>query len=193
MEFFNSPAGFEQAVSESKMFLGRIKWKCLNQRDVFYLLTLSIANITLHHYLNLISWYTVLPCIPLPPPNWIYDVLVYFYWAMLSVNKIIVLKVDGQIWVWYICRMILKRENWSTWRKNATLSTTNPTCTGLGLNLGLCSEKPATETWYGLKTMLNVKISQQKLIFLLIPHNQKLTDCLIIFNMLVTMHQQGMI
>jgi len=81
MVYFNIPAGFGQAVSESKMFLGRIKWKCLNQREVFYLLTLSIANITLHHYLNLISWYTVLACIPPPPPppNWIYDVLVYFY------------------------------------------------------------------------------------------------------------------
>jgi hypothetical protein len=40
MEYFNIPAGFEQAVSESKMFLGRINWKCLNQREVFYLLTL---------------------------------------------------------------------------------------------------------------------------------------------------------
>ena len=80
MENFNIPAGFEQAVSESKTFLGRIKWKCLNQKEVFYLLTLSTANITLHHYLNLISWCTVLASIPTPPPsNWMYDVLVYFY------------------------------------------------------------------------------------------------------------------
>jgi hypothetical protein len=40
MEYFNIPAGFEQAVSESKMFLGRINWKYLNQREAFYLLTL---------------------------------------------------------------------------------------------------------------------------------------------------------
>jgi hypothetical protein len=43
--------------------------------------------------------------------------------------------------------MVLTRENRSTWRKtclSATLSTTNRTWTGLGLNPGLRSERPAT-------------------------------------------------
>ena len=43
--------------------------------------------------------------------------------------------------------MILTGENQSTWRRNCssvTLSTENPTHTGLGLKMGLCSEGPVT-------------------------------------------------
>jgi len=39
--------------------------------------------------------------------------------------------------------MILTGANKNTWRKNSsseTLSTTNPTCTGLEWNLGLCDD-----------------------------------------------------
>jgi hypothetical protein len=47
--------------------------------------------------------------------------------------------------------MKLTGENRSTGRKtcpSATLSTTNPTWTDLGLNPGLRGERPATSFWY---------------------------------------------
>jgi hypothetical protein len=43
--------------------------------------------------------------------------------------------------------VILTGENHSTGRKtydSATVSTADPTWTGLGLNLGICSRRPAT-------------------------------------------------
>jgi hypothetical protein len=44
--------------------------------------------------------------------------------------------------VWSIDRMIVTREHKSMWREtSASVPTTNPTWTGLGLNLGLCGER----------------------------------------------------
>jgi hypothetical protein len=43
--------------------------------------------------------------------------------------------------------MVVIGENRSTWRKpcaSATFSTINPTYTGLGLNMGLCSDRLAS-------------------------------------------------
>jgi len=48
--------------------------------------------------------------------------------------------------LWSIDRMVLTRENWSTQeRKTAPLSTTNPTWTDLGSNLGLCFQRLMTD------------------------------------------------
>jgi hypothetical protein len=59
-------------------------------------------------------------------------------------------------WIWSSGGMILTGENWRTWRKtfpSATLSTTNPTWTVLGVNPGLQCEKPAT---YGMTPTLPI-------------------------------------
>ena len=50
-------------------------------------------------------------------------------------------------WVWSIGGMILTGENRSTWRKSylgTTVSTINVTRTDMGLNQGLCSQRPET-------------------------------------------------
>jgi hypothetical protein len=52
-----------------------------------------------------------------------------------------------QEWIWSSRGMILTEENWRTQRKtspSATLPTTNPIWAALGINLGLCGEKPVT-------------------------------------------------
>jgi hypothetical protein len=44
--------------------------------------------------------------------------------------------------------MILTGRNQSTWRQtcpSVTFSITNPSCSDLGLNMGLCSERPVTK------------------------------------------------
>jgi len=51
---------------------------------------------------------------------------------------------------WTTGGMIVTGENWSIWRKTfptATLSSTNPTNTGLGQNPGLCSQRPPRLTY----------------------------------------------
>jgi hypothetical protein len=61
-------------------------------------------------------------------------------------------------WIWSSGGMILIGENWRTQRNtcpSATLSTTNPTWTVLGMNLGLCHEKPVTNrVSYGTARLL---------------------------------------
>jgi len=56
--------------------------------------------------------------------------------------------------------MIMTGENRRAWRQtcpSATISTTNPTWTGLGLNLSLCSDTP--ETTYGVIVLLRCDFS----------------------------------
>lgn len=56
--------------------------------------------------------------------------------------------------------MIMTGENRSAWRQtcpSATTTTTNPTWTGLELNLSLCSDTP--ETTYGITVLLRCNFS----------------------------------
>jgi len=65
-------------------------------------------------------------------------------------GMILTTEIGGMILTTEIGGMILTTENRSTWRKSpassATLSATNLTCTGLGLNPGLRGDRPALTT-----------------------------------------------
>jgi hypothetical protein len=111
--------------------------------------------------------------------------------TMLSITKIM------HCWwwinerVWNTEEMIETQEQWSTWGKtlpSTTLSTTNPPCTGPGLNPGLCINSLATNHWSHGKAPNSQTAYLISMISLYSPHSSPLfcylnlvawmTDCL---------------
>jgi hypothetical protein len=69
------------------------------------------------------------------------------YWMTLICEILLLWSFMNWIWIWSISGMRLTGDNWSKWRRNCPIATTNPTWTDLESDLILCSERPVTNCW----------------------------------------------